>query len=109
MTVGVLFLAALALAPLAGAVPVYATAPALIFVAALFAMDMKDIDWEDVTEALPALITALAIPFTFSIAEGIGMGFVSYCAIKILTGRTRQIGPGVGLVALAYGAKVAFT
>ena len=109
VTVAVLFLAALALAPLAGAVPTYATAPALIFVAALFAKELKDIAWDDITEALPALVTALAIPFTFSIAEGIGMGFVTYAAIKILTGRMKEVGPGVGVVALAYLAKVALS
>ena len=65
-------------APLAGAVPAYATAPALIFVAALFAKDLKDVAWDDVTEALPALVTALAIPLTFSIATGIGLGFIAY-------------------------------
>jgi AGZA family xanthine/uracil permease-like MFS transporter len=96
-------------APLAGAVPPYATAPALIFVAGLFAREMKDIPWDDITEALPALVTALAIPFTFSIAEGIGLGFIAYGGIKLLTGRWREIGPGVAIIALAFAAKVAFT
>ena len=95
-------------APLAGAVPAYATAPALVFVAALFAKDMKDIPWDDISEALPALVTALAIPLTFSIAEGIGLGFVAYVAIKLLCGRWREIGPGVAVVAVAFIAKVAW-
>ena len=107
VTVAVLFLASLVLAPLAGAVPPYATAPALIFVAALFARDMKDIAWDDISESLPALVTALAIPLTFSIATGIGLGFISYAAIKILTGRWRQISPGVAVIALAFAVKVA--
>ncbi len=109
VTVAGLFVAALVFAPLAGAVPVYATAPALIFVAALFAKDLKDVAWEDVTEALPALVTALAIPLTFSIATGIGLGFIAYAAIKLLCGRWREIGPGVAVIALAFVAKVAFT
>jgi len=108
VTVAVLFLMALLLAPLAGAVPTYATAPALIFVAALFAKDLKDVDWDDVTEALPALVTALAIPFTFSIASGIGLGFIAYALIKLLTGRWREVGPGVAVIALAFAVKEAF-
>jgi AGZA family xanthine/uracil permease-like MFS transporter len=107
VTVGLLFLASLFLAPIAGAVPAYATAPALVFVAMLFARDLKDVDWNDVTEALPALVTALAIPLTFSIAEGIGIGFLTYCAVKLLTGRARDIGPGVAFIAVAFAAKVA--
>ena len=109
VTVALLFLAALVFAPLAGAVPTYATAPALVFVAALFAKDLKEVDWNDVSEGLPALITALAIPLTFSIAEGIGVGFIAYAVIKLLCGRWKEIGPGVAVIALAFVAKVAFT
>jgi AGZA family xanthine/uracil permease-like MFS transporter len=108
VTVAVLFLASLLLAPLAGAVPAYATAPALIFVAALFAKDLKEVDWNDVTEALPALVTALAIPFTFSIASGIGLGFIAYAAVKLLAGRWREVGPGVVAIAAAFALKEAF-
>lgn len=108
VTVAALFALALLLAPLAGAVPAYATAPALIFVAALFARELKEVEWDDITESLPALVTALAIPLTFSIAEGIGMGFVVYAGIKLLTGRWREIGPGVANIALAFTAKVTF-
>jgi AGZA family xanthine/uracil permease-like MFS transporter len=107
VTVALLFAAALLLAPLAGAVPPYATAPALVFVAVLFAKDLREIEWGDVTEALPALITALAIPLTFSIAEGIGIGFVAYCALKLMTGKGREIGLGVAVIALAFILKVA--
>jgi AGZA family xanthine/uracil permease-like MFS transporter len=109
VTVAVLFAAALLLAPLAGAVPAYATAPALIFVAALFARELKEVAWDDITEALPALVTALAIPFTFSIAEGIGIGFIAYAGIKLLTRRWREIGPGVVIIAVAFTAKIAFS
>jgi AGZA family xanthine/uracil permease-like MFS transporter len=107
VTVGLLFLASLVLAPLAGAVPAYATAPALVFVAVLFAKELKEIEWSDVTEALPALVTALAIPLTFSIAEGIGLGFLAYCAIKLMTGRWREVSAGMVIVAIAFVVKVA--
>jgi AGZA family xanthine/uracil permease-like MFS transporter len=106
VTAAALFLVALVFAPLAGAVPAYATAPALIFVAILFVRELADVKWDDVTECLPALITALAIPFTFSIAVGIGIGFIAYAGIKLLTGRWREIGPGVAVIALAFIAKV---
>ena len=109
VTVGVLFLASLFLAPIAGMVPAYATAPALVFVAVLFAKDLQDVDWGDITEALPALVTALAIPLTFSIAEGIGIGFITFCAVKATCGRHRDIGPGVLIIAVAFAAKVIFT
>jgi AGZA family xanthine/uracil permease-like MFS transporter len=77
-------------------------------VASLFAKDLKEVDWDDVTEALPALVTALAIPFTFSIASGIGLGFIAYVAIKLLTGRWREVGPGVAVIAVAFAVKEAF-
>jgi AGZA family xanthine/uracil permease-like MFS transporter len=109
VTVGVLFLLSLFLAPIAGAVPAYATAPALVFVAVLFAKDLKDVAWDDITEALPALMTALAIPLTFSIAEGIGVGFLTYCVVKAASGRHRDISPGVAIIAVAFVAKVAFS
>lgn len=108
VTVAILFATSLLLAPLAGAVPAYATAPALIFVATLFARELKDVAWDDITEALPALVTALAIPFTFSIAEGIGLGFIAYAGVKLLAGRWREIGPGVAIIALAFAAKAAW-
>jgi AGZA family xanthine/uracil permease-like MFS transporter len=89
--------------------PAYATAPALVFVAALMAKGLKDIDWEDVTEAAPALVTALAIPFTYSIAAGIGIGFIAYAAIKLVSGRWREVNAAVASVALAFIAKIALS
>ena len=105
----VLFLLALFFAPLAGAVPAFATAPALVFVAALMAKGLKDIDWDDMTESAPALVTALAIPFTYSIAGGIGIGFIAYTAIKIVSGRWRDVNAAVAIIALAFVAKIALT
>jgi AGZA family xanthine/uracil permease-like MFS transporter len=106
VVVGVLFLLSLFFSPLAAAVPAYATAPALVFVAALMAKGLKDIDWDDITEAAPALLTALAIPFTYSIAAGIGIGFIAYAAIKIVSGRWRDVNLAVAVIALAFVAKI---
>jgi AGZA family xanthine/uracil permease-like MFS transporter len=107
VVVAALFVASLFLAPLAAAVPAFATAPALVFVAALMAKGLKDIDWDDMTEAAPALVTALAIPFTYSIAGGIGIGFITYGAIKLVSGRWREVNAAVAIIALAFAAKIA--
>ena len=64
-----------------------------------------EIEWDDITEAAPAVITALAMPFTFSIAEGIAFGFISYAAIKLATGRYRDIHPAVGILAVLFVIK----
>ncbi len=105
--VALLFVLALFFAPIAGAVPAFATAPALVFVAALMAKGLKDIDWDDMTEAAPALVTALAIPFTYSIAGGIGIGFIAYAAIKLVSGRWRDINLAVAIIAAAFAVKIA--
>ena len=107
-TVGVLFLLALFVAPLAGSIPSYATAPALLYVACLMARGMMEIEWDDITEAAPAVITALAMPFTFSIAEGIAFGFISYAAIKLATGRYREIHPAVGILSVLFVIKYVY-
>ncbi|MBS0222454.1 MAG: NCS2 family permease [Proteobacteria bacterium] len=105
MTVGVLFLLALFIAPLAGSIPPYATAPALLYVACLMARGLTEIEWDDVTEAAPAVITAIAMPFTFSIAEGIAFGFISYAGIKLAAGKLRDIHPAVGILAVLFVIK----
>jgi AGZA family xanthine/uracil permease-like MFS transporter len=102
VVVGLLFVAALFFSPLAAAVPAYATAPALLFVACLMLRDVTGIDWDDNTESVPAALTALAMPFTYSIAEGIAFGFIGYAALKLLTGRARQVKPIVWLIAAAF-------
>ncbi len=91
VTVGVLFLACLFISPLAGAVPGYATAPALLYVACLMLRELVELDWADATESVPAVLTALMMPFTYSIANGVAFGFISYAALKLLTGRARQV------------------
>ncbi|XLZ71323.1 NCS2 family permease [Massilia sp. SR12] len=108
LVVALLFLAALFIAPLAGVVPSYATAPALLYVACLMLSDLGDIDWAETTESIPAAITALLIPFTFSIAHGIAFGFITYAALKLLTGRFREVKPIVWLIALTFGFKYAY-
>jgi AGZA family xanthine/uracil permease-like MFS transporter len=104
-TVAVLFILALFIAPLAQSIPAYATAPALLYVACLMARSLTEIEWDDITEAAPAVITALAMPFTFSIAEGIAFGFISYAAIKLVTGHVRQLHPAVAVLAVLFVIK----
>ncbi|MEE9578947.1 MAG: NCS2 family permease [Gemmatimonadota bacterium] len=96
-------------APLAAMIPAYATSSALLFVAALMARGLAEIEWDDVTEYAPAVITAIGMPLTFSIAAGIGFGFISYAAIKLLSGRWREIGPAVLVIALLFIVKFAIT
>lgn len=100
MTAG-LFLASLFLAPLALAVPAFATAPALLFVALAMMAPLRDLPWDDLAEAAPAALTALAIVFTFSIATGIGLGFITYVAVNLIAGRWRRISGAVWVIALA--------
>ena len=104
-TVGVLFLLALFIAPLAGSIPAYATAPALLYVACLMARGLVEVEWDDITEAAPAVITALGMPFTFSIADGIAFGFISYAGIKLVAGRWSDIHPAVGILAVLFVIK----
>jgi AGZA family xanthine/uracil permease-like MFS transporter len=106
VVVAALFALSLFFAPLAATVPAYATAPALVFVAALMARGLKDIDWNDLTEAAPALITALAIPFTYSIAAGIGIGFIAHTAIKLASGRFKEVNPAVTVIAVLFLIKI---
>ncbi len=99
VVVAVLFLGAILLAPVATAVPSYATAPALLFVGCIMARALRDIEWGELTEAVPAIVTAIAMPFTFSIATGIGLGFITFAAVKLLAGRAADLSPAVVTVA----------
>lgn len=107
VVVAILFLLCLFFAPLAATVPAYATAPALLFVACLMAGSITSIDWEDATEFAPAVVAMAAMPLTFSIATGIGFGFIVYAAAKIATGQYRQLNPAVVVIALAFVLKFA--
>ena len=105
---GLLFLACLMFAPLARSIPAYATAAALLFVACLMVRSLASLDWDDLTESAPAVITALAMPLTFSIADAIGLGFIAYAGIKLLSGRQRECPGAVTVIALVFALKFAF-
>ncbi len=107
LTISLLFLAALVISPLAGSVPAYATAPALLYVAGLMMKELAAIEWSDVTEATPAAIMALVMPFTYSIANGVAFGFISYVALKLTTGKIASIHPATWLVAILFILKYA--
>ncbi|MTH33201.1 NCS2 family permease [Paracoccus limosus] len=108
LVVAGLFLLAMFFAPLAGSVPAYATAPALLYVACLMVREFEEISWGDVTESAPAVLTALMMPFTYSIANGLAFGFVSYAAIKLLTGRAREVHAATWIVAALFVIRFAF-
>jgi AGZA family xanthine/uracil permease-like MFS transporter len=107
VVVAALFLLALFFSPLAESIPSYATAPALLFVACLMARGIAEIDWEDATEYAPSIVTALAMPLTYSIADGIGVGFITYAAVKLLAGRFKELSPAVLLIAALFVARFA--
>lgn len=105
ITVGVLFLAAMFFAPLAGMIPGYATAGALIYVAMLMTTGLAHIDWDDYTDTAPAIITAVMMPLTFSIANGIALGFVAYVVLKVCTGQRQRISAALYVLFALFVAK----
>ncbi|MFV0576142.1 MAG: NCS2 family permease [Vibrio sp.] len=109
VVVGILFLLALFFSPLAGMVPAYATTGALFYVAILMLSGLVHIQWDDLSEAAPVAVVCLLMPLTFSIAEGIAMGFVTYAAIKLLSGKAREVHPGVWVLAFIFLMKFALT
>ena len=108
VTVAALFAVSLVFFPLINSIPVYATAPALIYVGLLFFGNLKSIDFSDVTETVPAGITILMIPFTFSIGNGILLGFISYLLLKIIYRRTEDLNPSIVALALVGIANFVF-
>jgi AGZA family xanthine/uracil permease-like MFS transporter len=102
---GLLFLLALFVAPLAGAIPSAATAPALIIVGSMMMTTVTEIAWTDYEIAIPAFLTMLAIPLTFSIANGLAFGFVVWTVIKVLRGRFREVGWMVYLLTALFVAR----
>ena len=106
--VGLFFLIAIFFSPLAAIVPAYATAGALIYVAILMLSGMEKLDWTNFTELLPALIIIIMIPLTFSIANGIALGFISYVVMKISTGDVRNISSGAWFLTIVFLAKFIF-
>jgi AGZA family xanthine/uracil permease-like MFS transporter len=107
VVVAILFLLSLFLSPLAGTVAAYATAPALLYVACLMTRGLAEIDWDDATEYAPAVITAIAMPLTYSIANGIAFGFIAYAVVKILAGKMGQVSPALAILAVLFLAKFA--
>ncbi|MBB5322042.1 NCS2 family permease [Marinobacter oulmenensis] len=108
VVVAILFLACLLFSPIASIIPAYATAPALLYVAVLMASGLKLIDWDDITDAAPAIVTALTMPLTFSIANGIALGFITYAVVKALSGRWSDLNPSVVIIAVVFVLKFMF-
>ena len=108
VVVGSLFLLAIFFSPLAAIVPAYATAGALIYVAMLMLSGMEALDWSDMTEILPALVTIIMIPLSFSIANGIALGFITYVAVKFFAGKNADITLGAWFLTVIFLAKFTF-
>ncbi|MEZ8141583.1 guanine permease [Enterovibrio norvegicus FF-33] len=102
VVVGILFLLALFFSPLAGMVPAYATAGALFYVAILMMSGLVSVNWRDLTEAAPVVVVCLLMPLTYSIAHGIGLGFISYCAIKAFSGKGRDVPISIWVLAALF-------
>ena len=105
--VAIFFLAVLFFAPLAGMVPAYATSAALLYVACVMARGLAEIDWDDITEAAPAVVAAVTMPLTYSIATGIGLGFITYALVKLIAGKFADAKPAVLVLALIFAVKFA--
>jgi AGZA family xanthine/uracil permease-like MFS transporter len=105
--VAIFFLATLFFAPLAGMVPAYASSAALLYVACVMARGLAEMDWDDMTEAVPAVVAAVTMPLTYSIATGIGLGFITYALIKLIAGRFADAKPAVLVLALIFAVKFA--
>src|SRR4029077_11287579 len=120
--VAIFFLAALFFAPLAGMIPAYASAAALLYVACIMARGLAEIDWDDITEsapavvsaeaggrrhpgAAPAVVAAVSMPLTYSIATGIGLGFITYALAKLIAGKFADLKPAVLVLAAIFVIK----
>jgi AGZA family xanthine/uracil permease-like MFS transporter len=97
-----LFALAAFCSPLATAIPAYATAPALILVGVLMTQSIAQIAWHDFSEAVPAFITILATPLTFSIATGLSLGLISYTVVKVAAGKVREVNMLVWILTLLF-------
>jgi adenine/guanine/hypoxanthine permease len=105
--VAIFFLLALFFAPLAGMVPAYASSAALLYVACVMARGLAEIDWDDITEAAPAVVAAVTMPLTYSIATGIGLGFITYALAKLVAGKFADAKPAVLVLAAIFAIKFA--
>lgn len=108
LVTSLLFLGAIVFAPIVGIVPGAATAPALIFVGILMMGNVKDVDFSDMSEALPAFCTIIFMPFTYSIANGVAMGLITFCLVKLFTGKIKSVRPLTIIIALVFIMRYAF-
>jgi AGZA family xanthine/uracil permease-like MFS transporter len=106
--VAALFLVAMFCAPLASAIPAYATAPALILVGALMTESIGRVAWAEFTEAIPAFVTLLATPLTFSIATGLSLGVISYTLVKVAAGKFRDVSPVIWILTALFIVRYAY-
>ncbi|QAX81703.1 NCS2 family permease [Candidatus Pseudomonas adelgestsugas] len=106
IVVAILFLLALFFSPLAASIPAFASAPALLFVAVLMTSGLAEIDWNDITVAAPVTITALAMPFTYSIANGIAFGFIVWTTTKLLAGRYYELNSALVILSILFVIKL---
>jgi AGZA family xanthine/uracil permease-like MFS transporter len=102
MVVAALFLVSIVLFPVVGLVPTAATAPVLIIVGVMMVSSLKNIEWGDLEEAIPAFMTVVMMPFAYSISDGIGLGFIFYCIVKLVTGKGGKVSP------ILYGVAALF-
>jgi len=107
VVVAILFVLAMFFAPLAGMIPAYATAAALLYVACVMTRGLAEIDWDDITEYAPAVVAAVSMPLTYSIATGIGLGFITYALAKLIAGKLQDAKPAVIVLALIFAFKFA--
>lgn len=102
LTVGICFLLAIVFTPLAGLVPGFATAPALIIVGAIMMKNVKNVNFSDFSDSIPAFLTIVMMPMTYSIASGFGFGFASYCILKCASGKFKEISPVMWIVTIVF-------
>ena len=105
VVIAAMFLVSLFFLPVVSAIPAYATAPALLFVACMMARGLAELNWDDITDTAPAVVTAIAMPLTYSIADGMGLGFITYVAGKTLAGRAREVHIAVWLIAALFALR----
>ena len=108
LVTALLFLGSIIFAPIVSIVPGAATAPALIFVGILMLSNIKDVDFSDMTNALPAFCTVVFMPFTYSIANGVAVGLIMYCFIKLFTGKARDIKALTWIISIVFILRYAF-
>ncbi|UQY42807.1 NCS2 family permease [Erwinia sp. PK3-005] len=106
IVVALLFILSLFFSPLASSVPAYATAPALLFIAVLMTAGLAEIDWKDITTAAPVTVTALTMPLTYSIANGIAFGFITWTLVKLLSGRRHELNAALIVLSVLFVIKL---